>query len=39
MLAIHCCALQGRSDAIELLLRYDTEELIRKELNAQNQVK
>lgn len=38
MLAIHCCALQGRFDAIKLLLRYDPEQLIRKELDMENQV-
>jgi hypothetical protein len=39
MLAIHCCALQDRVDGIELLLRYDPGQLIRKELNLENQVK
>jgi hypothetical protein len=38
MMVIHCCALQGRSDAIELLLRHDPGQLIRKELNLENQV-
>lgn len=39
MLAIHCCALQGRVDGIQLLLRYDPGELIRKEIDLENQVK
>jgi hypothetical protein len=39
MLAIHCCALQDRVDGTELLLRYDPGQLIRKELNLENQVK
>lgn len=38
MLPIHCCAIQGRRDAIELLLRFDTQELIRKELAKEKQV-
>ncbi|XP_028403348.1 uncharacterized protein LOC114526043 isoform X2 [Dendronephthya gigantea] len=37
MLAIHCCALQGRVDVIELLLRFDTKQLLRKELCLENQ--
>ena len=39
MLAIHCCALQGRVNVMKLLLRFDTKQLIRKELSSENQVK
>ena len=38
MLAVHCCALQGRVDGIQLLFRYDAGELIRKEIDLENQV-
>ena len=38
MLALHCCAIQGRDDAIELLLRYDTQQLQKKDLAMENQV-
>ena len=38
MLALHCCAIQGRDDVIELLLRYDTRQLQKKDLAMENQV-
>lgn len=38
MLALHCCAIQGRDDAIELLLRYDTQQLQKKDLAMENQM-
>lgn len=34
-MAIHCCAMQGRVDAIELLLKHDKSTTIRKALDSE----
>ena len=35
---IHCCAMQGRIDAIQALLFFDTEESIKRNLEMENEV-
>ena len=35
---IHCCAMQGRIDAIQALLFFDTEESIKRSLEMENEV-
>ena len=35
---IHCCAMQGRMDAIQALLFFDTEESIKRNLEMESEV-
>jgi len=35
---IHCCAMQGRIDAIQALLFFDTEGSIKRNLEMENEV-
>ena len=35
---IHCCAMQGRIDAIQALLFFDTEGIIRQNLEMEGEV-
>ncbi len=36
LLAIHCCAMQGRIDAIQLLLDTDTDNILRRALESED---
>lgn len=38
LMPIHCCAMQGRIDAIQALLFFDTEGSTRQNLELENQV-
>ena len=35
---IHCCAMQGRMDAIQALLFFDTEESIKRNLEMESEI-
>ena len=35
---VHCCAMQGRMDAIQALLFFDTEESIKRNLEMESEV-
>ena len=38
LMPIHCCAMQGRIDAIQALLFFDTEGIIRQNLEMEGEV-
>ena len=38
LMPIHCCAMQGRVDAIQALLFFDTEGSIKRNLEMENEV-